>query len=121
MQRHAADTAPLREHLRHLAGAVEQEDTAVDDIAEIESASRVPDGTFDQAVAGSDLLHSFSVLGVGKTEAIDAVGRAAEDRLLLVGRRAGGYALKSVPEGGWTDAHLVDGIVALDHAAIGAE
>ena len=57
MQRHAADAASLGDHRRHRAGAIEQMNAAIDDVAEIKSAGRIPDGTFDQAEAGRDALH----------------------------------------------------------------
>ena len=57
MQRHAADAAPLGDHRRHRAGAIEQIHAAIDDVAEIKPVGRVPDGTFDQAEARRDTLH----------------------------------------------------------------
>lgn len=60
MQRHAADAAPLGDHRRHRAGAIQQMHAAIDDVAEIEPVSRVPDGTFDQAEARRYAFHLLS-------------------------------------------------------------
>src|SRR5262245_55670336 len=46
---------------------------------------------------------------------------AAEERQLLVGRRARRDALECVPERGVADAHFLDGEVRLEHAARRAE
>src|SRR5580698_1036713 len=54
-------------------------------------------------------------------EPIDALGGAAEQRLLLVRRGARRDTLQRVEEAGVADAHLVDRKVALDQATIGAE
>ena len=59
--------------------------------------------------------------GGSQTQPIHPVRRAAEDRFLLGGRRAGGQALEHVPQRRHADAHLLDRIVALDHAAVGTE
>src|SRR5262249_62034025 len=48
---------------------------------------------------------------------VDAAGRPAEQRELLVGGGAGYDALERVPERRPADAHLVDGEIALEHAA----
>src|SRR5947208_2094428 len=54
-------------------------------------------------------------------QAIGAAGGAAEHRKLLALGRAGGDALERVPQRRVADAHLLDGVVALEHAAARAE
>src|SRR5579883_2061510 len=46
--------------------------------------------------------------GLVDREPVDALGRAAEQRLLLVGRRARRDALQRVEQAGIADAHLLD-------------
>src|SRR5262245_2238218 len=56
-----------------------------------------------------------------EVEAIDALGGAAEEGALLVGRGAGGEAFQGVPQRAIADPHLLDGKVAFGQAAVGAE
>src|SRR5262249_457668 len=56
-----------------------------------------------------------------EVEAIDALGGAAEEGALLVGRCAGGQAFQGVPQRAIADPHLLDGKVAFGQAAARAE
>jgi hypothetical protein len=53
MERHAADAAPLGHDRRHLVGAIQEMHAAIDDIAEVETARRIPYRAFDQAEASA--------------------------------------------------------------------
>src|SRR5262245_51917825 len=56
-----------------------------------------------------------------RDHAVDPRGGAAVERLLLVGRGAGGDALEGVPQLGVAARLLVGREVALEHAAVGSE
>src|SRR5437773_11638319 len=55
------------------------------------------------------------------SEPVGAPGGPAVQRLLLLGRGLRGEPLERVPERRVADAHLLDGKVALEHAALRTE
>src|SRR3954468_19482586 len=58
MQGHAADAAALGHRGRDLAGTIQQEHAAIEDIAEIKAPVGIPNRAFDQAVAGCPSFHA---------------------------------------------------------------